>query len=129
MKKPKWLTLHEISIFHSKQIQEHGGLQGIRDNNLLESALARPQQLFSYSEANIWELAASYAYGIIKNHPFLDGNKRTGIIAAAVFLMINGYNLTAPEEALYSITIGLAEGKQTENQFAKWLQENSSKQK
>ncbi|MDO8955031.1 MAG: type II toxin-antitoxin system death-on-curing family toxin [Gammaproteobacteria bacterium] len=129
MKEPRWLTLHDVDAFHSKQIQEHGGLQGLRDKNLLQSALGRPQQLLAYSDkTDIFELAAAYAYGIIKNHPFLDGNKRTGIITAAIFLMMNGYNIIASEEDLYLNTISLANGTQTESQFAKWLQENSAMQ-
>ena len=128
MKVPIWLNIHHVIAFHEKQIQEHGGLQGIRDKNLLESGLTRPQHLFHYGKPTIFELSASYAVGIIKNHPFIDGNKRTGIITASVFLEINGFNLEAPEIELYQQVIALAESNSEENDFSKWLKKNSKKQ-
>ena len=80
MKEPVWLKIHEVIAFHAEQIREHGGLYGVRDENLLGSALSRPKHLFAYESPTLFDLAASYAYGIIKNHPFADGNKRVGRI-------------------------------------------------
>jgi death-on-curing protein len=127
MKEPVWISKQEIIAFHSKQIQEHGGLPGVRDDGLLESAIARPQQVFAYSDVNIFELAASYAHGIIKNHPFLDGNKRTAIITAGIFLIVNGWMLEVSEEELYLQTIALAESALSEKSFSRWLKESCQK--
>ena len=125
MKSPIWLNIHHVLAFHTKQIQEHGGLRGVRDKALLESALARPQQLFHYSQPSIYELAASYAYGITKNHPFIDGNKRTAIITAGVFLEINGFYINAPEPEVVNQMLALAEGSINEEDFSSWLTEVS----
>ena len=105
-------------------LAQHGGLAGMRDEGLLESALARPRNLFSYGKPTLNDLAASYGAGIIGNHPFLDGNKRTGFMAAAVFLEVNGYELIASEESVVRSTVALAASEWTEAQYARWLKTN-----
>lgn len=127
MKSPTWLNIHHIIAFHERQLREHGGLHGIRDKSLLESALARPQHLFHYEKPSLFELSAVYAVGIIKNHPFVDGNKRTGIVTAGVFLDINGFEIVVPEIELYQQVMALAENNLAENDFSTWLQTNSKK--
>src|SRR4051812_15178255 len=128
MKEPIWLISNHVLAFHTKQIHLHGGLAGIRDQGLLESAISRPQQLWAYSkQRQIFKLAAAYAYSIIQNHPFIDGNKRTGIISAGVFLKINGRVLEVSEMELVKKTLALAEKTIQENDFATWLQQNSFK--
>lgn len=120
----KWLDTKMVLAFHTKLIQRHGGLQGIRDNGLLNSALARPQQLLHYSNADISQLAASYAYGIAKNHPFVDGNKRVAISAAGTFLAMNGHKLKVSEPELVIKTLQLAASKIGEKEFAEWIEQN-----
>lgn len=120
----KWLDSKILLAFHTRLIQRHGGLQGVRDNALLESALARPQQLFHYSDADISRLAASYAYGIAKNHPFADGNKRVAITAAGVFLDMNGYELSISEPELVVTTLQLAASEISEDGLATWISQN-----
>jgi death-on-curing protein len=106
-------------------LSEHGGESGVRDDGLLESALSRPPNLFSYEKPSLFELAASYAFGIVKNHPFVDGNKRTGFVAAATFLDSNRVELTANEAEAVIKTLGLAAGEVTESDYAAWLKSNS----
>jgi death-on-curing protein len=109
-------------------LRDHGGATGIRDHGLLDSALARPQQIHSYEpDSSVFELAAAYAGGLTGNHPFVDGNKRVALTAAAVFLEVNGWELTAPEpEAVVAFT-DLAAGELTEDELAHWLEENCSR--
>lgn len=125
MKKPTWITREECVAIHEMMLSQHGGLAGVRDEGLLESALSRPQNLFTYASPAPAEMAASYAAGIILNHPFLDGNKRTGFVVAAVFLEVNGYVLTASEESVVENTLALAAGKLKEKDYAQWLKGNS----
>src|SRR3990172_9535685 len=106
-------------------IAEHGGSHGVRDTGLLESALSRPVNLFSYGDPDLPALAAAYAAGIIKNHPFIDGNKRTGFAAAATFLDRNGLELTASEAEATRMTLDLASGSVAEEEYGAWLRENS----
>lgn len=127
MKSPIWLNIHHVLTFHAKQIQEHGGLHGTVDEALLESALARPQQLFNYSEPSIYELATSYAYGITKNHPFVDGNKRTAIVTAGIFLEINGFSIDVPEPEIVQYMQALSEGIMNAEDFSLWLSESCQK--
>lgn len=108
-------------------LAQHGGLAGVRDEGLLESALSKPQNLFAYSSPTLTEMAASYAAGIILNHPFLDGNKRTGFMLAATFLEVNGMELTANEESVIEMTLGLASGKMQPAVYAEWLSKNLKK--
>jgi len=120
-----WIDSKMAEAFHAILIQRHGGLQGSRDKGLLESALARPKQLCNYSNADIFELAASYAYGIAKNHPFIDGNKRVAIAVAGAFLDMNGYELVVGEPELVIKTLQLAASEIEEVEFTDWLRQNS----
>ena len=121
MKEPAWLTREVILATHEELLALFGGLSGIRDDGLLRSALARPQQLLADDNADIFRLATAYSYGIVKNHPFIDGNKRTGFMAAYIFLEINGEKFAATEEEVVIETMALAAGKRTEEQYAVWL--------
>jgi death-on-curing protein len=117
----KWVTRSVVFAIHEEQIAEHGGTQGIRDIGLLESALARPQNLAAYGQADIVALAASYAFGLAKNHPFLDGNKRTSYVTTLVFLRINGLDIQADEAERIQLWLDLAAGELTEDKLAEWL--------
>lgn len=99
---------------------------GLRDQGLLASALARPQHQAAYGKPSVFDLAAAYAFGIVRNHPFVDGNKRTGFLAAYTFLRVNGWQLQAPEVAAASIVLALAEGTLGEAEFSAWLEVNSA---
>ena len=125
MKEPHWLTRSECLLLHDMLVEQYGGCSGIRDEGLLDSALARPQQLHHYSKPTIPEMAAAYAAGIVKNHPFLDGNKRTGFMMGAGFLERNGYEFFASEVEGVLRTLALAAGEMTEADYAAWLQANS----
>ncbi len=129
MKEPIWLKSQHILAIQEALLAQFGGLAGIRDMGLLESALARPQQLFAYGKPTIVELAASYAHGIAKNHPFLDGNKRAAFMAAYTFLGANGLELVASEVDAVVRTFGLAAGDVSETEFAAWLEANTEKSK
>jgi death on curing protein len=121
----KWLGEGTILAIHDEQLAEHGGSSGLRDKNLLESALARPMNRAAYDNGDAFDLAASYAFGISRNHPFIDGNKRTAYVAAELFLMKNGHMLTASDEQCVISMLHLAEGSMTEEELAEWLRANS----
>ena len=124
MTKIKWLLLETVLAIHSRQLAEHGGQDGMREEGLLLSALDRPKNLHSYStDVDLADLAASYAHSIVKNHAFIDGNKRTAIMACELFLAINGQELVANDEDTYIAMIGLADGSVSEQEFAKWLRQ------
>jgi len=125
MKEPVWIGRGDCLAMHEKLVERFGGLQGTRDEGLLDSALNKPLHLFSYGNPSIFELAASYAVGIVKNHPFLDGNKRTGFVAAALFIEANGFSFRATEEEAVLETLALAAGESTESDYAAWLTKNS----
>lgn len=110
---------------HGLLLSEFGGSSGLRDAGLLDSALGRPKNLAAYGRPGIWELAAAYAFGIVRNHPFVDGNKRTAFLAASVFLDTNGYDLVASEEDAALTMLALASGEMGEAQYAEWLKVNS----
>lgn len=117
-----WVKIDRVTAIHKGQIAEHGGADGIRDFGLLESALARPQNLHAYEpDSDIAGLAAAYAFGIVKNHPFLDGNKRTGYVVMEFFLIRNGFTLSAPREEKYLMFIDLAGGELSEEELAEWI--------
>ncbi|NKB90609.1 MAG: type II toxin-antitoxin system death-on-curing family toxin [Acidobacteria bacterium] len=119
---PRWLPRLAITAAHADQIRTHGGQPGIRDEGLLDSALARPQQLWHYGEApDLAAIAAAYGFGIIKNHPFLDGNKRTGFVAANMFLVLNGQEIDAPEPGVVDVITHVAAGSLDEAGFADWI--------
>lgn len=124
MKEPRWLPKQLILAVHNRQLAEHGGDAGVRDEGLLESALARPQNLFAYGESDVAALAGAYAFGIAKNHPFIDGNKRTAFVACELFLAANGYDLAASDEECLAMMLGLAASEVDETEFAVWLREN-----
>lgn len=116
-----WIERTVIDALHDRLLAEHGGPAGLRDESLLDSALARPQHLAAYGDPDLCDLAASYAAGLVRNHPFVDGNKRTAFMAMYVFLARNGCRLAAPEaEATYTMT-ALAAGDIDEAAFARWL--------
>ena len=122
---PKWLRREAVLIMHEECLAEHGGASGIRDEGLFDSALARPENLFAYGAPDVFEMAAAYAAGIIRNHPFVDGNKRTGFLSAAVFLAINGHSLVADEISATLKTVALAASEIDEAEYAGWLRANS----
>ena len=127
MKEPQWLLRETVLALQERLLAEFGGLTGLRDAGLLDSALARPRQLFAYGKPTVFELAAAYAYGLIRNHPFLDGNKRIGFIAAVAFLELNGCRFTASEADAALKTLALAARELDEAGYAAWLRENSRK--
>jgi death-on-curing protein len=127
MKKPVWLDRTDCLAIHEMMLSQHGGLAGVRDEGSMESALAKPQNLFAYGKPTLAELAASYASGIILNHPFLDGNKRTGFMLAATFLELNGSDFTASEESVVEKTLTLAAGELKEADYANWLAAHARK--
>lgn len=119
-----WLDHDMVNTFHRESLTLFGGKDGLRDAGLLESALARPQNLALYEpESNVFRLAASYCHGIVKNHPFVDGNKRTGTLAAVAFLALNDIDVTFDEPEIVVMVIGLASSEVTETEFANWLRQ------
>ena len=121
MIEPVWLTHDAVMAIHADLIAEYGGLGGIRDAGLLDSGLARPQNILAYGEPPVFELAAAYCAGVVRNHPFIDGNKRTGLMAAYTFLRLNDYRLMASEpEAVFMIR-DLAAGEIDEAELAAWI--------
>ena len=125
MKEPGWIPKNVVLAIHDAVLSEHGGQPGIRDEGLIDSAFARPQQLFSYDDPDVFSLAAAYVFAIIRNHPFLDGNKRTAFMLGYDFLYQNGKQLKAPEAEAAQAVIDLAARKLTEEEFAIWLKGNS----
>jgi len=124
---PVWLLESAVVIAHEISLANYGGGTGIRDRGLLQSALARPRNLYEYGKPGMFELAAAYTFGIVKNHPFVDGNKRAGFLAGAAFLELNGFQFTASETEATQIILGLAAGQLSEQQLAKWLQVNAER--
>lgn len=122
-----WIEEDVALAVHERQLTEHGGLSGVRDAGLLASALGRPKHLAAYGMPDIYDLAACYAYGIAKNHPFADGNKRTAYVCARLFLKLNGYDFTATQEEKYDIFYRLAAGAVSEEALAAWLRERGQK--
>jgi death on curing protein len=121
MENVKWLTREAVLAMHARQLAEHGGGAGVRDAGLLDSALQRPVNKFNYEQPDVADLAAAYAYGVARNHPFVDGNKRTALVASRTFLLINGYQVSAPKEALLKTFLALAAGSLSEQDLAKWF--------
>ena len=129
MKEPYWLTREECLALHEMMLAQYGGGEGLRDENLLESALAKPRQLFAYGKPSLSDLAASYVFGVVKNHPFIDGNKRTGFMLGAGFLERNGHEFHASEADAAVRTLALAAGEMSEAEYAAWLKANSRRAK
>lgn len=125
MKQREWIEHETVLALHEQLLAAFGGASGVRDAGLLESALARPHAKDSYGRPDVFDLAAAYAFGIIRNHPFGDGNKRTGFATAIVFLECNGQIFEAPEAEALVVTLGLAAGDKTEEEFAAWLRRSS----
>jgi death on curing protein len=124
MTEPRWLELNIVLDFHAEQLALFGGADGIRDLGLLESALARPQNKYAYGETEIAVLAAAYGFGIARNHPFVDGNKRTALASMIVFLNLNELDLNAPQESATAIVLALAAGEIGEDVLVRWLADN-----
>lgn len=124
-----WLELPIIHAIHESQAEEHGGPVGVRDAGLLEAALARPRQYAAYAEAatDIPHLAALYGIALIRNHPFIDGNKRIGLVALELFLRRNGYRLTANNAACVVQILALAAGERTDEQFTEWVRAHATR--
>lgn len=118
-----WVTIDVAMAAHAEQLAEHGGGEGVRDASLLESAMARPQNLVAYGQPDACALAAAYAYGIARNHPFVDGNKRTAAVVSETFLMLNGYELTASDAELVVAFVDLAAGELSEDELEAWFRE------
>ena len=119
-----WVTLEVAIAAHAEQLAEHGGGDGVRDLGLLESAMARPQKLARYGEPGLVELAASYAFGIARNHPFVDGNKRTAAVVSETFLVLNGGILLASDAELVVAFVALAAGELSEDELTDWFREH-----
>lgn len=122
MNEPVWITREVLLATQESLLQRFGGLAGVRDEGLLDSALQRPCHLFAYGETSLFVMAAAYAHGIVKNHPFLDGNKRAGFMAAYIFLGANHLDLEAPEEEVVERTLALAAGAIGAADYATWLE-------
>ena len=124
---PFWIPRDAVEVLHHDQLRAHGGRWGIRDENMLESALARPQQRWSYeSDTDLFDLGAAYAFGIAKNHPFVDGNKRTAFMTLFSFLFSNGIHLTAPESEAVATMLAVAAGDLDEAGLAAWCRDSSA---
>ena len=125
MKEPEWLSEEIVLAFHGEALTLFGGPHGVRDDGLLQSALERPRNLYAYGDApSLFEMAAAYCAGIVKNHPFVDGNKRSGLLAARAFLFMNGYLLEADEADEVIMIVGLAAGEIEEEALAVWIEAN-----
>ena len=127
---PRWLSRVVVDAIHNDQLREHGGLPGIRDENVLESALARPQQRWHYAEqTDVSTLTAAYAFGLVKNHPYRDGNKRIGFLAMVTFLGLNGQDLDVADADVVAEILALAEGQLSEEALADWIRQHSTNQR
>lgn len=124
MTRPVWIEEAVVLALHEEHLAEHGGAVGIRDGGLLQSALARPQHLAAYGKPDMAALAAAYGYGIVRNYPFIDGNKRTAFTVTELFLVLNGYGLMADDPECVVTMLRLAEGSLSEAEFADWLRTN-----
>jgi death-on-curing protein len=129
-RQPRWLSRVVVDAIHADQLREHGGLSRVRDENALESALARPQHKWVYgNERNLPALAAAYAFGLVKSHPYRDGNKRIGFLALATFLGLNGFELTATDEDVVIEIVALASGQVSEEALARWARAHARKRR
>ena len=123
MNEPLWISEEIVRVIHQDQIRPHGGSLGVRDENLLAASLARPRHLLAYGQPDLFDLAA--AYGLAKNHPFIDGNKRTSFAVMATFLLVNGYLLDVPEMEVVEMMERLAIDRETQESLAQWLRKSS----
>ena len=122
----RWISKQALLLLHAESLAEHGGGQGLRDEGLLDSALARPQNLAAYGNPDHAALAASYGLGLAKNHAFVDGNRRAALLATGLFLYLNGWRLTASQADTTLAMLSLAAGELSEDAFAAWLRRNSA---
>jgi death-on-curing protein len=120
----EFLTRRTVEAMHAEQLQRHGGAFGLRDENMLESALARAENKAAYGDPAVEELAAAYVFGIARNHAFVDGNKRTAIVAAGTFLLLNGYQLAADQGTVYEFVMGVASGEIDEDGAAAFFRDH-----
>ena len=127
MSESVWIENELVLAIHDRQLVEHGGAEGLRDEALLQSALGRPLNHFAYESTDVVELAAKYTAGIVQNHPFLDGNKRTGFVVGVLFLELNGYRFTASEEAAAQAVLEFAAGTMDERGFCEFLSANAER--
>lgn len=125
MTEPVWIAKLEVLAIHDRQLAEHGGAAGIRDIGLLESAIARAQQLYAHGDPDIFDLAAACTVGIVRNYPFVDGNKRTGFVTGILFIQLNGRRFTASEPNATQAVLDLTAGEMSEAEFAAWLRDNT----
>lgn len=128
MSEPRWLTIEMIVAIHDEQLAIHGGSAGLRDLGLLESALDRPSNKWTYEQAEFAELAAAYGFGLARNHPFIDGNKRSSLLAIYTFLGINGIDFIVPEAEAAAMILALAAGDVSEESLARWIRDNWPKE-
>jgi death-on-curing protein len=126
MREPVWIDTAVVLALHDEQLVEHGGQSGLRDAGLLDSALARPRNRYAYETTDLPTLAASYTFGLVRNHPFIDGNKRTGLVVAELFLNLNEVELTASDAECVMAFLQLAAGEMTEMSLAGWIAEHSA---
>ena len=125
----RWVDRRALELLHDESLATHGGAGGLRDEGFFESALARPLHLAAYGSPDVWDLAATYGIGLAKNHPFVDGNKRTAFLAVGMFLVLNGWRLTAPQADATLTMLAVASGQMDETTFARWLRQHSQKRK
>ena len=123
-REPVWLSRTVVDAIHADQVREHGGLPGVRDDNVVESSLARARQKWSYGERDVAVLAAAYGYGIVTSHPYRDGNKRIGFLALVTFLGVNGHDLDTTDVDVVATIVELAAGRLTEHELAHWIREH-----
>jgi death-on-curing protein len=124
MSEPLWLTRQIVGAIHDEQLTAHGGAGGLRDEGMLESALARPQNKWAYEQAELAELAAAYAFGVARNHPFVDGKKRTSLLVLYTFLGLNGVDFIVSEAEAVAMILSLAAGEVSEESLARWIRDN-----
>jgi death on curing protein len=122
----RWISKRALLLLHDESLAEHGGATGIRDEGLLESALARPENLAAYGEPDVAALAAAHAFGLAKNHPFIDGNKRAAFLAVGLFLALNGHRLVVSQAEATAMVLALAASEITEEAFAAWIRAHSA---
>jgi death-on-curing protein len=121
----RWIDRRALLLLHAESLAEHGGGEGLRDQGLLESALARPENLAAYGQPDLADLAASYGFGVAKNHPFVDGNKRAAFLAVGLFLYLNDRRLRATQAEATLTMLAVASGEITETEFASWIREHA----
>jgi death-on-curing protein len=128
MEEPLWMDAADAVIAHDLELAAHGGPTGVRDQGLLESALARPRNIWAYadSHSSLFRLAAAYAFGISSNHPFTDGNKRSALVVSFAFIDVNGFEVTASQEDAFLTILGLAAGEVSEDQLTAWFERNTA---